>query len=178
MKKETGPDALKLAQKHFLRIANHYFHDATLESIRVVPIRSKREKAQIEVLLSFPHAELMFSLSFRDCCNVSLALDFDVLEDNGSNQTVRFSALKNAVQVQEFMTSQVPLWNMKYSDVRSADPCGFTADPSPLAGKLAKAHAFTLYRVRYFGGELSVIAKSHKIRRLPYSPKAEQETRE
>ncbi len=82
MPKPANPPVNENDRRHFLRIANHHFHDATLEKISVIPAVNKRHRARIEVLLSFPHVELLYALTFTGCTNVSLALDFDVLADN------------------------------------------------------------------------------------------------
>ena len=157
-------------RRHFLRIANHNFHDATLEQIRVLPARSKRQRARIEVLLSFPHVELLFSLTFTGCTNVSLSLDFDVLADNLDYNTAGFSTLADTAQIQQFITSQVPAWNVEYDDTGSPSPSCYASGNSPLNAKLQKAASLTLHRLSYFGGELTVISTSHKVRRLEFNP--------
>jgi hypothetical protein len=163
------PDFLS-SQRFLSKVANHNFHDATLESIRVLPIRSKREKAKIEVLLSFAHVELLFSVTFMDCANVSLALDFDVLAGNQPYNTARMhGGVRDTIQIQKFMAAQVESWNVRYDDgIGSTGPSGYNDGPSPLSAKQARADSLTLFRLAYFGGELCVVAKSHKIRRLDF----------
>jgi hypothetical protein len=156
-------------RRHFLRVSNHNFHDATLEQIRVLPARSKRDGARIEVLLWFPHVELRFSLTFTGCTNVSLALDFGVLADNLDYNTAGFSTLSDAAQTQQFIRSQIPVWNMQYDDTGSESPSSYASGTSPLNAKLARAASLTLHRVSYFGGELSVVATSHKVRRIEFN---------
>lgn len=153
-------------RRHFLRIANHHFHDATLEKISLVPAVNKRQRARVEVLLSFPHVELAFSLTFTGCTNVALALDFDVLADNLPYNTAGFSKVTETAQIQQFITSQVQDWNTGYGDVSSPSPSCIQDGDSPLRPKLARAKSLTLHRVSYFGGELTIVATTCKIKRL------------
>jgi hypothetical protein len=157
-------------RRHPMRKSNHDFHDATLEQILILPPRTSRGRARIEVQHSFPEAEKRYSLTFTGCTNVSLALDFDVLARNLPCNTSDFSTLSESAQIQQFITSQVPAWNVQYHDAGPESPSAYASGTSPLNAKLARAASLTMHRVSYFGGELSVVAKSHRIRRIKIDP--------
>lgn len=156
-------------RRYWLRVSNHNFHDATLERISIVPAASKRKKARIEVQLSVPHVELLFSLTFIGCTNVSLALDFDVLADQLPYNTAGHATVSGTAQIQEFVRSHVDAWNVRYEDTGSRSFSCDSSGISPLPAKLAKAASLTLHQVRYFGGMLSITATSLKVRRLKLS---------
>jgi hypothetical protein len=155
-------------RRYWLRVSNHNFHDATLEQIRIVPARDKRQKAQIEVLLSVPHVGLRFSLTFLGCTNVSLAMDFDVLADQLPYNTGGHTALCDPVQIQHFIMSPIEAWNVQYNDAGSRSWSCDSARTSPLRRKIAKVASLHLHRVTYFGGVLSITARSHKVRRSEF----------
>ena len=164
--------ALERDRQHLSDVTNHNFHDATLQSIRVLAAPSEDEQTQIEVLLSFPHAQILFLLTFSGCTNVSLALDFDVLADNLPYNTSGFSTLSDAAEIQQFITAQVPAWNVSYDDMWSSSAGCFGDGDSPLKAKLARAASLTLHRIGYFGGELSIVAASHDIRLVRFDSSA------
>lgn len=58
----------------------------------------------------------------------------------------------------------------RYDDTGSESPAGYASGASPLNPKLARAASLTLHRVSYFGGELTIIATSHKVRRIKSNP--------
>lgn len=167
---------LERDRQHYLDVTNHNFHDATLQSIRLLPAPSEQGQAQIEVLLAFPRVELLFSVTFAGCTNVSLALDFDVLANNLPYNTAGFTTLTDASQIRDFIKSQVPLWNVAYDDIDSPSAQAFASGCSPLNAKLEKTASLTLHRISYFGGELSIVAASHEIRRLPFEPETNEST--
>ena len=130
-------------------------HDDTVEGIFIVPAATRRSASTLEITL-FRHWENKRRvLQINGCVNMALSVDMTVLADNAPNSTASVEAIAAVERIEKIMRGQKKNWNVTYEKA---------IDPLPV--KLANAEKYVLFRVRFFGGALEVVARSFKIRRF------------
>ena len=130
-------------------------HDDTVESVVIIPAPNRSTSCKVEVTL-FRHWEKRRRLlRFSGCTNINLVVDTKVLSGNAPNNTACLEASAAIEEITKIMRRQKSSWNVRYQ--KSIDP---------LPPKLATADKYTVFRVRFFGGLLEVIAKSYKLTHL------------
>ncbi len=131
-------------------------HDDTVEGFAFHPAAKRGAKSKVTVNL-FRHWEgTRRLLTLSNCQNVDLVIDSDVLRGNAPNNTAVFEATSESSEVEAVMRKHRRAWNVSYER---------SIDPMPM--KLAVADRSVLFRVRLFGGNLVVVARSFKVKRLP-----------
>ena len=129
-------------------------HDDTIEAMNVIPAVG-RKSCKVALTL-FRHWENKRRLlQFTDCINICFNVDATVLHGNAPNNTCSVEATASVDDITKIMRSQKKQWNVTYQ--KSIDP---------LPAKLAAASRYALFRVRFFGGILEVVARSYKVTRL------------
>ena len=129
-------------------------HDDTAEGFVIHPANGKR-KATVEVTLFRHWKNQRRLLVLKDCANVEVSMDADVLQDNAPNNTAVLEATASVQEIRSLMRSHKRAWNVRYE-----------RGLNPLPAKLSNADEYVLFRVRLFGGALRVIARSFKVGRL------------
>ncbi len=131
-------------------------HDDTVEGVTVCP-GAKRGGKTVVTLTLFRHWEgTRRLLTLSGCANVAFDLDADVLRDNAPNNTSSLDATADIDKLQALMRTQRKSWNVSYEP---------TIDPLPL--KLTNASKLVLFKVRLFGGNLRVAARSFSLKPAP-----------
>lgn len=130
-------------------------HDDTVEEIRFLPGSKRKRSATVEVSL-YRHWEGKHRiLRFLGCANHEILLDADTLRDNAPNNTCSAEASISDKEIASRMRRHRRVWNVSYE--KSIDP---------MNTKGAKLPDLVLFRLRMFGGNLEVIARSFSIRRV------------
>jgi hypothetical protein len=130
-------------------------HDDMVEEIRFVPAAKPRTRAKVKVTLYRHWEDTRRVLTFLGCTNHELVLDADVLRDNSPSNTCSLEATADENEIAARMRRHKRAWNLSYE--RSIDP---------LPSKLSSANKLVLFRVRLFGGNIEVIARSFSIQRI------------
>jgi hypothetical protein len=139
------------------------FHDDTLVDIRILPSRKRGPQSQsaIEIhLYRSWEGKLHRVLTFTDCKNVRLALDFDVLADNLDPNTSSVSAHADVDKIRDLIMAQEVEWDVNYEH----------GSRSPLPEKLQSLGKLVLFRVQFFGGAIDVIASRYQVKRNSKKP--------
>ena len=129
-------------------------HDDTVENVNFLPAISRRSTAALDVTLFRYWENRRRLIHFGSVANFSINTDAEVLRDNSPNNTACAEASAVVSDIQRFMQSQKPLWNVRY-DTRD-----------PLSAKLASANRYVLFRLRLFGGNIVIVARSFSVRHL------------
>jgi hypothetical protein len=130
-------------------------HDDTVEEFRFIPAAKPRSSAKVEVMLYRHWEDKRRILTLLGCANYEVVLDADVLRDNSPNNTCSLEATAQGDEIASRMRRHRRAWNVSYE-----------RGINPLPNKLSSANKYVLFRVRMFGGNLEVIARSFSIRRV------------
>jgi hypothetical protein len=130
-------------------------HDDTAESFVYRPAASRVTRAKVEIVLFRHWAQKRRLLVLNRCANFEFVVDADVLLENSPNNSCGVEASVDTGQIEAMMRQHKLQWNLDYD-----------ASIDPLPQKLADAAGYVLFRVRLFGGTLSVIARSFSIKTL------------
>ena len=133
-------------------------HDDTIESIEVTPAIG-RKSCRVKLTLYRHWEKKHRSLEFIGCANISMMADTTVILNNAPSNTCCLEASAAVGDIVKIMRSQRKAWNVTYQK---------SIDPLPI--KIASAKNFVLFRVRLFGGNLEIVAKSFKFSRLTLNP--------
>lgn len=128
-------------------------HDDTIEAINIIPAFG-RTSCKVELMLYRHWENKRRLLQFTGSANVGVTADTTVLLDNAPNNTCGLEATASIEDIMKIMRSQKKAWNVTYQKLID-----------PLPAKLSSASNYVLFRVRFFGGILEVVAKSFKITR-------------
>jgi hypothetical protein len=134
-------------------------HDDMVEGFSFRPALSKRRKAKVEVVLFREWEGRRRLISFNDCANFEVVIDADILVDNAPRNTCALQATSDASEIETLIRRHKRSWNVSYQ--KSMDP---------LPPKLSAAGVHVLFRIRLFGGQLLVLARSFAIKHLANSP--------
>jgi hypothetical protein len=126
-------------------------HDDNLTSITIDPPHKKTGTATIHIELSHDGTGARKLLSFRRCANLRMNMDFDVLADNWFAQTKGALASSKSNQLRKFVQGQRRHWGTEYMPPSPSN--------KPTRKKLASLKSYSLFRVRFFGGTIEVLAK-------------------
>ena len=142
------------------RFERECLHDDTVLSVRIVPARSHRGHAAVEVDLAESGTGRLRRLTFSRVANVRLGADLDVLRDNLPWNLNRLSASADDEAICELIASQADLLNIEYLDcdeepIEQADRRAKLDDPS----------SWVLFRIALFGGTLELVATGFKLTR-------------
>jgi hypothetical protein len=138
------------------RFNNLDVHDDTVEGLVFRPALNRRSLASVEISLFRKWHNLRRSLSFSGCANFEVILDADVLLDNAPSNAAYLEASANASEIELLLKRHKKSWNVEYEKA---------IDPS--TSKSLRARKLVLFRVRLFGGNLLVLARSFTIKRVP-----------
>lgn len=149
------------------------FHDALVQEVRIIPATELGGTSSVEVTFKDHFNELEGSsvLTIDGCANVSFDIDLDVLTENLYMNVLGFSASVDRAEIRKRITDQISSWNVRYASdpaelyQGSFQPRLVTEADSPLGSKFSKLTTLTLFNIRFFGGNLSVIAQSFHIDR-------------
>jgi hypothetical protein len=130
-------------------------HDDTVEEIRFLPRTEWRHAAVVEVKLLRHWEGKRRILRFLGCTDYEVLLDTDTLRNNAPSNTCSTEAILDESEIASRMRRHKRAWNVTYE--KSIDP---------LSGKLGAVPALVLFRLRMFGGNLEVIARSFSLRRV------------
>jgi hypothetical protein len=144
-----------------LRIATSFngldFHDDALSSVEVHTPRSKAGLTSVNIELLDDSTEAKKVLSFRGCANLRFIMDFDVLTDNWFAQTDGVSSKTDLESLRRFVRAQTPHWRVQYMKP--------TPSNKPTRRKLSAITHYVLFKVRFFGGTIEVLAKNFALKR-------------
>lgn len=132
----------------------HNFHDSTLEEMEIKSSLSYgREKAQIILNLSDPEGKKI-KLTFKDCKNISLSADFDLLRDNsGAGNTSHTGVITKPKKIIKLIKDIEQSSNIEYLNMES-----------PVDKKIVKIKEFTCFKLYFFGGTLKIVAKDFEMK--------------
>jgi hypothetical protein len=126
-------------------------HDDTVERVSIVPAAG-RSTGKVEVAL-FRHWENRRRLiKFSNVANISVTTDLDVLRQNSPSSTCCAEASVDIAAIQRIIRGQKPSWNLRYD-----------AAIDPLPPKLVSAKQLILFRLRLFGGNIVILARSFTV---------------
>jgi hypothetical protein len=126
-----------------------------VEEFRFHPAVKRKSGAEVSVVL-FRHWEgTRRELRFKQCGNLEVVVDADVLLGNAPNNSAVLQATADAEEIRRIVKKGRRNWNVRYE--KSIDP---------LPQKLQLAERSVLFRVQLFGGVLQVVARSFAIKRL------------
>jgi hypothetical protein len=129
-------------------------HDDTIEAIEVTPAVG-HASCRVKLILYRHWQQKRRALEFIGCANVNIMADTTVLLNNAPNNTCGVEAFASVGGIVKIMRSQKKEWNVTYQK---------RIDPLPI--KIASAAKYVLFRLRLFGGNLEIIAKSFRVTRL------------
>ncbi|MEO6687889.1 MAG: hypothetical protein ABIS07_05220 [Dokdonella sp.] len=129
-------------------------HDDTVEGVSFHPAIKRGSKSKVTVDLFRRWTNTHRVMTFNDCANVEFVIDSDVLVGNAPNNTSHLEATAEIAEIEALMRRHKRSWNVAYQ-----------ASIDPMRMKIEQAPKRTLFRVRFFGGTLVVLARSFKIRR-------------
>ena len=130
-------------------------HDDTVEGFSFVPPASHRTSPKVKLILFRHWAGTRRLVTFTGRANYEVVLDSDILKDNAPNNTCSFEASTSPEKMEDLIQRQKKSWNVSYA--RSLDP---------MPKKLSDLDKLILFRVRLFGGQLVVLARSFATTRL------------
>jgi hypothetical protein len=96
-------------------------------------------------------------------------MDFDVLVDNWFAQTDGVAARVGVSHVQRFIRTQIPHWRVKYMPPSPRN--------KPIAKKMSLLGRYVLFKLRFFGGTVEVLARNFEMTRERKSRKAARRRR-
>ena len=161
---------MNISDSQASQFESHDFHDALVVEVRILPAIEPGESSSVEV--TFDHNEETHILSIYGCANLSLGLDLDVLAENLYMNVLGLYSDVDLETMRKLIMDQVTSWNVRYSSDapelqgRTFQPRLVTEADSPLPNKINKLPSLTLFIVKFFGGNLLVIAESFQINRL------------
>jgi hypothetical protein len=82
-------------------------------------------------------------------------MDFDVLADNWFAQTDKSIAKTDGDQMKKFVRSQTAHWHVRYMPPQAED--------KPIRKKLSAIGNYVLFKVKFFGGTVEILAKGYKL---------------
>ena len=135
-------------------------HDDTIEAIEVIPA-AVRSPCRVKIVLNRHWKQQRRSLELIGCVNIAFAVDATMLFDNRPSNTCVLEASAAVGDIAKLMRSQRRAWNLTYE-----------GGMNPLQPKIDAASKYVLFRIRLFGGNLEVVAKSFKFSRLTLRPNA------
>lgn len=133
------------------------FHDDVLHGVRVLPPARKSALALIEFDFLDDSTGAKKVLTFKDCSNLQVIMDFDVLADNWFAQTQSISFTEDLEHLRNFVQSHRAHWHVKYMAPSSK--------AKPIKKKLSSIKDYTLFRIQFFGGTVRVMAKNFLVKR-------------
>lgn len=129
-------------------------HDDTVEGFVFHPAVRPRIKAKLVVSLFSYWNGTRRTITFNNCANIDISLDADVLSGNTPWNTAVLDASIAPAEIEALMRRHKRSWNVSYE--KGIDP---------LISKLPAANRYVLFRVRLFGGNLLIVARSYAIKR-------------
>jgi hypothetical protein len=131
------------------------FHDDNLMLVIFLPPRTRHGSATIVLEIEDDGTGAKKVLTFHRCGNVRFLMDFDVLANNWFAQTRGAGAIATIQKLKKFVTTQKVHWRVQYMPPQPAD--------IPIRKKLATIRSYRLFKIRFFGGTLEILARSFKL---------------
>jgi hypothetical protein len=149
MRKASTP----VVAKRFNRLD---FHDDTLKLFTLHPPMTGRNLTTIDLEFKDDATGETKLLTFRGCANLRFSMDFDVLAANWFADTQGSAADTNTEKMRKFITTQEPHWRTTYMPSQPRD--------RPIRKKLSSLQQYTLFKVKFFGGTVEILAKGYKLK--------------
>ena len=121
-------------------------------SLRLAEKRGRRTVLELEFVDDGTNK--IKTLSFADCANIRVNMDFDVLAHNWFAQADRLSAIADVAKMKKMVTSQTGHWRGRYMP-----PLSKTA---PIDRKLRGIRAYTMFKIAFKGGTIELLAKNYR----------------
>jgi hypothetical protein len=131
-------------------------HDDNLLSVKVSPARAKSKTTTIDFDLQDDATGAKKVLSFSGCANLRFLMDFDVLANNWFAQTDGAVCQADASRMKKFVRAQQPHWHVRYMPPIPKD--------MPIRKKLSGIRGYRLFRIRFFGGSVELLAKTFAMK--------------
>jgi hypothetical protein len=139
------------------RFNNLDLHDDGLVSVEIHPPGSRRNSTRIAFGLKDDSTGTIKELSFQGCANFQFAADFDVLAQNWHfGNSKAGSAHDDVDRMRKFVASHQQHWRTSYEPPLPRN--------EPVKKKLASIGGYTLFRLAFFGGTATILAKGYRIK--------------
>ena len=89
------------------------FHDHTLVSVNTNPATCEDGPNIVIVVLEDRYGKLLKEIIFEDCSNISFNLDFDILYENGPNNTGGSGSTNDFNVLENFVKNDQHNWNFE-----------------------------------------------------------------
>jgi hypothetical protein len=132
------------------------FHDDILKLVTIHPSSTARNLTSIDFEVEDHSTRTTKLLSFHSCANVRFSMDFDVLASNWFANTEGSAADTNAQKMRKFIAAQKPHWRTTYMPPQPKD--------RPIRKKLSSIRDYALFKVKFFGGTVEILAKNFKLK--------------
>jgi hypothetical protein len=132
------------------------FHDDNLRLVTFLPPRTRHSSATIVLEFEDDATGAKKLLSFHNCGNLRFVMDFDVLANNWFAQTRGAGAIADIPKMKKFVTTQKMHWRTIYMPPQPSD--------RPIRKKLRRIRSYRLFKIRFFGGTLEILARSFKLK--------------
>jgi hypothetical protein len=132
------------------------FHDDALASVTICPSRRKTHVTKIDFEFLDDSTGAKKFLSFRGCANLRFIMDFDVLADNWFAQTEGVTSKIDSKQLRKFVRAQMAHWHVDYMAPSPKN--------RPIRRKLLSIRSYVLFKLRFFGGTVEVLAKDFVVK--------------
>lgn len=148
---------------------NILFHDGTLNKFEIKRIHNGKRKASFEIRFYLKLATKDFKntyeavLEFKNPVNIEMDIDFDILINNDFAPICGAHAEEWKYINKSIVQRNKEHWNITYSDRENGEK---QINETPAKDKILHEEKYILFKLELFGGNISILAKSFKLRKV------------